>query len=160
MTWRPSPTQAVVAAVLLLTACGDDTPASPDREDPASPAGTAAGLEPADQCPDHVEFEGRVSDRGAAPVSPDGATIEAVDFEFVPTCLLVPEGGQVLTVTVDNTGDALHNITVEDQGIDEDVTSGERVTVDIEVPDDGTVTFVCKYHTASGMVGAVTVPQS
>jgi hypothetical protein len=64
-----------------------------------------------------VSFDGRVSDRGAAPASADGATIEAVDFKFVPTCVLVPEGGQVLTVTVENTGDALHNITVEGQGI-------------------------------------------
>lgn len=53
-----------------------------------------------------------------------------------------------------NGGSALHNLTIESLGIDEDVQAGQRVTVEVELPDSGPVPFVCKYHVAHGMQGA------
>jgi len=55
---------------------------------------------------------------------------------------------------VTNTGSALHNLTIESLGIDEDVQAGETITVQVKLPDSGSVPFICKYHVANGMKGA------
>ena len=79
--------------------------------------------------------------------------IDAGDFFFDPTCLTTSSPGRI-TVTVTNTGNALHNFTVEEQGIDEDVQVGESITVKVQVGATGSVPFLCKYHVGSGMQGA------
>lgn len=58
-------------------------------------------------------------------------------------------------MTVKNTGQALHNISVTAQNIDSDVQAGQSVTVTVKVA-GGKVPFVCKYHTGAGMQGAFT----
>jgi len=55
---------------------------------------------------------------------------------------------------VTNGGSALHNLTVESLGIDEDVQAGETITVQVTLPDSGSLPFVCKYHVSNGMQGA------
>jgi len=55
---------------------------------------------------------------------------------------------------VTNTGSALHNLSVESLGIDEDIQAGETISVEVTLPDSGSVPFVCKYHTANGKQGA------
>jgi plastocyanin len=63
----------------------------------------------------------------------------------------------MLEVTVTNTGSALHNLTVESLGIEEDVQAGETITVQVTLPDSGSVPFNCKYHVANGMQGAFVI---
>ena len=53
-----------------------------------------------------------------------------------------------------NSGSALHNLSVESLGIDQDVQVGETITVEMTLPDSGPVPFLCKYHIANGMQGA------
>jgi plastocyanin len=110
---------------------------------PAQPCKEAAGF------PDSAE----VTDEGTEPASGSEVSVEAGDSFFGPTCTGGVAGGTV-TLTVQNTGHSLHNVTIADQGIDEDVAPGETITVQVTVG-SLPVRFECKYHRTSGMVGAL-----
>lgn len=60
-------------------------------------------------------------------------------------------------MTITNSGSALHNLSVESLGIDEDVQAGETLNVEVALPDSGSVPFICKYHVANGMQGAFVI---
>lgn len=139
-------TTTAIAAALLTVACGGST-----ADDPAA---TTAGQ----SCPDPVELPSGTVDRGASPAPGGEIALDAGDQFFEPTCVTDVSEGTV-SVTVTNVGESLHNIKIEDQGIDRDVAAGESVTVRVDVPSSGAVTFVCKYHTEVGMNGALVAGQ-
>jgi plastocyanin len=140
----------VGAIALSLGACSSgngDGPAGgaapTGNDDPTSAGGCAAV----------AGLTGPIEDRGTAEASGGAVTLDASEFAFAPTC--VESGaGETLEVTVTNTGSALHNLTVESLGIDEDVQAGETITLQVTLPDSGSLPFVCKYHVANGMQGA------
>jgi len=136
--------------VLVLAACGSGG-GSPASGTPSSSASAAAA-----GCAALAELDGKVEDHGTQPLTGQAVTVNAGDFFFEATCLTSAAGGTV-AVTVTNIGSALHNFSVESQGIDEDVAAGESITADVELPDSGTLGFVCKYHSGSGMVGAFVI---
>ena len=80
-------------------------------------------------------------------------SLSMVDNAFDPATLAVASGD---TVEVSNDGEAPHNITIEGEGIDEDVESGQStsVTFDLEA---GSYTMFCEYHREAGMEGTLTV---
>jgi plastocyanin len=135
---------------LALGACSSgngDGPAegaaSPGVDNPVSDGG----------CAEAAGLTGAIEDRGTAEASGRAVTLDASEFAFSPTC--VESGaGETLEVTVMNTGSALHNLTIESLGIDEDAQAGETITVQVRLPDSGPIPFVCKYHVANGMQGA------
>ncbi len=59
-----------------------------------------------------------------------------------------------MTLTVENAGQALHNVSIADQGIDEDVAPGETITLRVEMG-SSPLQYACKYHRTSGMLGAL-----
>jgi plastocyanin len=152
------------AVALLLTACGqgpaDDIPAAPAASRAPSATTVAEGSRHQDACPEQVSFQTPVDDRGAEALDDHDVVLEGGDFFFDPTCLLAAEPGSEVSITVRNTGRILHNIEVEEQGVDRDVRPGETVTVTVRVPSSGTLHFVCKYHTSAGMVGALVADAS
>lgn len=79
--------------------------------------------------------------------------LEAKDISFTPTELELEAGDAV--IEVENTGQLLHNLTIEDLDIDEDVAGGESIEVPVSA-EAGTYTFVCKYH-VDQMTGTITV---
>jgi plastocyanin len=83
-----------------------------------------------------------------------GATsLSMVDNAFEPGTLTVSSGA---TVEVSNDGEAPHNITVEGQGIDEDVEAGQSASVTFDL-EPGDYTMFCEYHRDAGMEGTLTV---
>lgn len=164
---------ALAAAVLLLTtACGggnNPTPTgepsdggggqtSTSTEDGSGGEGSGDGqTQAAAKCPEGAPLPDGSNTHGAVTVDASNVDMEAGDQFFAPTCLTGVSQG-ALTVTVENTGQALHNIKIEEQGIDKDVEPGETITVDVEVGSEP-VAFTCKYHSTLGMNGAI-VPQS
>ena len=58
-----------------------------------------------------------------------------------------------MKLELENEGQADHNLTIDAQGIDEDVPAGEDVEVTVTMPKSGKLPFTCKYHTALGMSG-------
>jgi plastocyanin len=91
---------------------------------------------------------------GAAGGAGAADTLVMQDNVFEPSEWQIQAGGGSFTVS--NEGQALHNLTIEDAGIDQDVQAGQEATVDIEL-EAGEYEFICKYHEAQGMTGTLVV---
>jgi len=80
--------------------------------------------------------------------------IEMYDNYFEPT-ILEGKPGQKVTLELKNEGKAAHTFTVSKQSVDQEVQPGDEAEVDITFPQSGELTFVCRFHQSSGMVGAL-----
>jgi plastocyanin len=148
--WRIAASAAVVS--VLAAACGGSGSDSPKGT--AGPAGpTAVVSQVAAACPPSAGLGDNVKDHGSAPAPGAAITLEAGDSFFAPTCETGVPAGKV-TITLKNTGSALHNFSVADQGIDVDVEAGKTISVEVDATAPS-VAFFCKYHRTSGMVGAL-----
>ncbi len=96
---------------------------------------------------------GLVNDHGTQSISGSPVNLQQGDFFFVPTFVDV-QGGGTVTVTVTNSGQALHNFSITSLGIDQDVPPGTSITVSVQLPTSGTLSFFCKYHVGAGQQGA------
>jgi uncharacterized cupredoxin-like copper-binding protein len=83
--------------------------------------------------------------------------IELQDIRFVPPDLSVP-ANKPTTITLENTGAAPHNFSIDELGIDEDLDPGESKEVEINAA-AGHYKYYCNVpgHEAAGMVGTLTV---
>ena len=99
----------------------------------------------------------KANDHGSEDVSGKSELdLELDDFYFSPT-VLRGSAGERLTLHLENEGSTEHNLTVTDQGIDQDVESDGKADVTVTFPDSGTLVFFCKYHQNMGMRGALEV---
>lgn len=73
----------------------------------------------------------------------DATTVELADFAFRPDCLSAEAGA---TITLENTGDALHTFTVKDTDVDFDVDAGTSVEASLSGVDPGTYAVTCTLH--------------
>lgn len=134
---------ALGVVALITAACGGES----DTRSAAPTTTSTAPVCPGGALPDAV------NDHGTAAASGASVTVSVGDSFFAPTCATkVPTG--TVAVALANTGQALHNFSVPDQGIDNDVAPGQTVTVSVTVG-SGPLRFFCKYHRTSGMVGAL-----
>jgi plastocyanin len=78
--------------------------------------------------------------------------LEADNFYFDPTTLN-GKAGETLKIEIKNDGSTLHNFSLDDQNIDQDIENGKTATVTVTFPASGVVEFYCKYHKTRGMVG-------
>ena len=137
---------ALSAAALAVAGCGDDDSDSGESDD-AEEAAT-------------IEIDGETANNeGTEAISGDSIEFEEDDFYFEPT-VLTGDAGQKVTLEITNEGDSEHNLTIDDQGIDEDTEPGQTASVDIEIPDSGLIPFYCSFHTAQDMRGALAVTGS
>jgi cyclophilin family peptidyl-prolyl cis-trans isomerase/plastocyanin len=106
-------------------------------------------------------LEGTVIAAATQPAEAAGALqLDAKDIAFVPTELTIQAADEPVTITMKNTGAALHNFAIDALDIDVDVNPGE--TVEIVIPAGtapGTYDFYCNVpgHKEAGMVGTLTV---
>ena len=99
----------------------------------------------------------KANDHGTKDVSGESSVeLEQDNFYFEPT-ILKGSPGQKLTIELSNEGSALHNFSIPDQSIDQDVQPDTKGEVTVTLPDSGTLVFFCKYHQSRGMVGALEV---
>jgi plastocyanin len=135
---------AVVAA-FAVAGCGDDD----DGEDSGSAEEAST-----------IEVDGETANyEGTEEVTGGSVEFEEDDFYFEPT-VLTGEPGTEVTLEITNEGDSEHNLTIEEQDIDEDTGPGDTATVDVEIPESGLVQFYCSFHTAQDMRGALAVTGS
>jgi plastocyanin len=141
----------VMAVVLVMAACGGD-------DEPKSTGSGGSNAESSEQEGGTVEIEGQsANNHGEADVAGKSeADVEADDFYFEPT-VLTGEPGQKISIHIENEGDSTHNFSISDQGVDEDVDSGDEVDVDVTFPDSGTLVYFCKFHQGQGMLGGLEV---
>ncbi len=97
------------------------------------------------------------NDHGEKDVSGETSLeLEADDFYFEPT-VLKGAAGESITLEISNESGTLHNFSLTDQAIDQDIPADGSTEVDVTFPDSGTLLFFCKYHQTSGMRGALEV---
>lgn len=142
-----APTAMLAAA---LAACGNSAPPEPSATQAPGPSSATRSA----SCAQLGGISGSVDDHGAQAATGASLSLTADDSFFSPTCFTGVSGGTV-TLTVSNHGSALHNVSVDAQGIDMDVSPGQTVTVHVTVKAGSPLTFFCKYHRASGMQGAL-----
>jgi plastocyanin len=70
-------------------------------------------------------------------------TVELADFAFRPDCLSADAGA---TITLENTGDALHTFTVTGTDVDFDVDAGTSVEGSLSGVEPGTYGVTCTLH--------------
>lgn len=107
---------------------------------------------------------GQRSSQGVAPDAVDGADeigIEATEMAFDPASLEV-NAGESVNLTVANVGQVLHDLTIDDLGLQVEVASGETTTIGLEVDEPGEYEFYCSVpgHASAGMRGTLTVVAS
>jgi plastocyanin len=78
--------------------------------------------------------------------------LEADDYSFAPT-FLHGEPGQPLTLAVENESGTLHNLSITELQIDQDIPPKAKVKVQVNFPSSGTVRFFCKLHAGMGLNG-------
>jgi plastocyanin len=98
----------------------------------------------------------------ASAASSDGnaaseTTVTMVDIAFQPDALTIPANTDV-TVSLPNTGASLHNFSIDELGIDVDVSPGDTGSATINAP-AGTYEYYCNVpgHKEAGMLGTLTV---
>lgn len=84
------------------------------------------------------------------------ASLELDSFYFEPT-IIKGTAGQGIKLELENESDTLHNFSLAEQSIDQDVQAGQKMEVEVKLPESGFVEFFCKYHRATGMAGELTV---
>jgi plastocyanin len=70
-------------------------------------------------------------------------TVELADFAFRPDCLSADAGA---TITLENTGDALHTFTMTGTDVDFDVDAGTSVEASLSGVEPGTYAVTCTLH--------------
>jgi plastocyanin len=142
---RRGPVTFVVLS-LALAACSSKSAPPGAGSAATSPAATATA-----SCASAGGLSGPLQDHGFEAVQNGTLALDAGDTFFAPTCV---RGTGTVTLTVRNTGSALHNFSVTSLKIDKDVPVGQTITLTLQLPASGTVAFFCKYHVSAGMQGA------
>jgi glucose/arabinose dehydrogenase/plastocyanin len=127
----------------------------------ADPQGAVWRIVQADKVPQGAATP--VPEAAATPAAAGGSaaaaqvTVEMVDIAFRPNSLTIPANTDV-TVSLPNTGAALHNFSIDQLGIDVDVEPGDTGSVTINAP-AGEYQYYCNVpgHKQAGMVGTLTV---
>ncbi len=91
----------------------------------------------------------------SAPVSPGHEmklALEADDYSFAPA-VLRGEPGQRVWLEVENASGMLHNLSIPEQQIDQDIPPHGKVVVEVTIPQSGMVRFFCKLHAPLSMDG-------
>lgn len=123
---------AILGLMLIAASCSNDDTSSPAE------GGTPTGEEATDVS-GMTELD-----------------MEVDSFYFEPA-VLQGTAGQTLSIHLGNESDVSHTFTIDEQSIDEELAGGASADVEVTFPDSGSVTFFCRFHESSGMVGELTV---
>jgi plastocyanin len=155
-----------ILAVLafVLGACGGDDAdnGAEDVEETSSEA--ASGTEADDATPTPVVEETTPLTGGdtanfheeADVTGDDSHELELDDNYFEPT-ILKGTAGQEITLELFNEGGNIHNFSITEQNISEDLQKGGKKEVEVKFPAEGALRFFCQYHQELGMRGELKV---
>jgi plastocyanin len=80
--------------------------------------------------------------------------ISIKDFAFHPADI-TGTAGATLTITVTNNDSTTHSFTLDDNSVSQDIAPGKTETVEVPLPDSGTLGWHCHFHPT--MIGTITV---
>lgn len=147
----------VLVLLAAVSACGDGSGEGNGPEASATPetGGTptpiveeTVGLTSGDPANFHERQD--VSGETALPLELD-------DNFFKPT-IITGTAGQQINLALFNGGGNIHNLSIPELGIDQDLTIGATQPVMVAFPESGALQFFCKYHLELGMRGELLVP--
>jgi plastocyanin len=146
--WRAALAGGFLSALLLMAPSARATPPTPAR--PAAPPSAAA-----------AQPDGQTITLGTLTFANHGTKdvtgqaeldLEADNYYFAPTFLRgVP--GQRLTLEVENDSETVHNLSIPEQQVDQNILPKGTVKVEVTIPPSGAVRFFCKFHAPLGMNG-------
>jgi plastocyanin len=84
----------------------------------------------------------------------DEIELEIDDFYFEPT-VFTGTAGQQIKLELANESNNLHNFSLDEQSVNQDVAAGEDMNVTVTFPQSGTLVFYCKFHRTRGMAGGL-----
>jgi plastocyanin len=149
----------LVLGLGLVTACDESAGAgvpsglAPTVAVPTSAPAAMVARAPAVASPAASPGPVSINDRGERSVAGLGQVeIEASDFAFTPTTLRGTPG-QHLRIAIENAASIDHNFSLDEQGIQQDITPGGRATVEVTFPASGVLRFFCALHAGRGMNG-------
>lgn len=104
---------------------------------------------------------GQRTGQGSAPDAVEDAeevSVEATEMAFEPASFEVT-AGEPVNLTVTNTGQAFHDLTIDELDLQIDVDSGQSATAGLEVDEPGEYSYYCSVpgHASAGMQGTLTV---
>jgi plastocyanin len=149
---------ALLSLVVLLgvASCGTVSTttdqASPTPTQPVSTLTSTSGAV-SGTCPASSDLPSGTNMHGVTAASGSQISLEASDFFFSPTCVTGLRSGTI-TLTAHNGGVVLHNVSIPELHIDQDMSPGQTITVQVKMGNTPLV-FFCKYHRGSGMLGAL-----
>jgi plastocyanin len=131
----------LAAAAFLLVGAASCGGYGDDKESEEGTTTTIGGVQ--------VESHGTKDVSG---VGSEKVEIEMYDNYFEPT-ILEGKPGQKVTIELKNEGEAAHTFTISEQSIDQEVQPADEAESEVTFPESGELTFTCKFHESSGMVG-------
>lgn len=146
--------------VLFASACGGDG----DEGGDDAGSGSASNTEAAGGTPTPIVEETMALTSGqsanfheeANVAGEDSIALELDDNYFEPT-ILTGQAGQEITLELFNEGGNIHNFSMTDQNVSEDLEEGGSAEVEVTFPESGAVEFFCQYHAELGMRGELKV---
>jgi plastocyanin len=140
----------VMRLLVLVMVVGLITAACSKKEEPASGGASASGGQ-------ITVGSDKSNNKGTASIAgKEDVSVEVNSFFFKPT-VLKGSAGQQIKLELENESSTLHNFTLSDQNIDQDIQANQKVEVTVTLPQSGFLEFFCKYHKAKGMVGELSV---
>jgi plastocyanin len=139
----------VIGAVMTIAVAGACSGSSDDVQ--AGSPSTQTEAAP-------VSLSGKVNDHGEKDLSGSNPELqmELDDSYFAPTYVKA-EPGAVVKVELENEGSKTHTFTIDDHTVDVTVDPGSKATVDVTVPESGSLHYFCQFHSGSGMQGSFVV---
>jgi plastocyanin len=99
---------------------------------------------------------GGVASQGGGSAGSASFDVKTTNFAFEPSTLQGTPGEKA-TIHLTNSSGIEHNFTLKDQKINKDLASGGDASVTVTFPSSGQLSFVCEYHEAKGMTGALVI---
>ncbi len=98
-------------------------------------------------------YAGQTDATGRRSLRLETGGVEGVGPFFAPT-VVKGSPGQVLELNLVNRDDMRrHNLTIEELAIDQDLEAGGRATIEVTLPESGTLPFFCRLHDVEGHRG-------
>jgi plastocyanin len=139
---------AVMALVLVASACSssNDTGSGGTGSGGTGGSGGATGS---------TGSSGATGISGASGGAGDTTqTITIKNFAFNPA-QITGTAGTTLTIPITNNDSPTHSFTLDDKSVSQDIAAGTTETVEVPLPDSGTLGWHCKYHPT--MTGTITI---
>jgi plastocyanin len=133
----------VIAALFLLLAA-------------AGCGGGGGGGDESEEATTTTIMGSQVESHGTKDVSGESekVEIELYDNYFEPT-ILKGKPGQKVELELKNEGKVAHTFTLSEQSVDKEIQPGDETETEVTFPQSGELKFVCKFHQAGGMIGAL-----